>query len=136
MVQIDAVYLGELRCEATHAPSGTRLRTDAPVDNQGKGEFFSPTDLVATAAGTCMATIMGIYADQHDIDLDGMRVRIEKTMTVERPRRIARLDVVLSMPAGIDEKSRRALRACADTCPVRLSLHPDVAVDVRFEYPD
>ena len=136
MVRIDAVYLGELRCEATHGPSGTRLLTDAPVDNQGRGEFFSPTDLVATATGTCMVTIMGIYADQHGIDLDGTRIRIEKTMTRERPRRIERLDVVLTMPAGLEEKARWALRACADVCPVRLSLHPDVVVDVRFEYPD
>ena len=136
MVRIDAVYLGELRCEATHGPSGTRLVTDAPVDNQGKGESFSPTDLVATATGTCIVTIMGIYADQHGVDLDGTRVRIEKTMTRERPRRIAQLDVVLTLPAGLDPKTRQALRACADTCPVRLSLHPDVVVDVRFEYPD
>ena len=136
MVRIDAVYLGELRCQATHGPSGVQLVTDAPVDNQGRGESFSPTDLVATALGVCMVTIMGIYADQHDIDLDGTRIHVEKTMTKERPRRIARVDVVLSLPAGIAEKSRSALRVCADNCPVRLSLHPDVEVDVRFEYPD
>jgi putative redox protein len=136
MVRIESVYLGELRCEATHGPSGVKLLTDAPVDNQGRGEYFSPTDLVATALGTCMVTIMGLYADQHDIELEGTRISVEKHMTVERPRRIARLDVVLTMPAGLDEKARAALRACADGCPVRRSLHPEIQLDVRFDYPD
>jgi putative redox protein len=136
MVRIEAVYLGELRCEATHGPSGVRLVTDAPVDNQGRGEAFSPTDLLAAALGTCMVTIMGLYADQHGIPLEGTRVRIEKTMTRERPRRIARLDVALAMPPGIEEKARIALRICADGCPVRLSLHPDLEVAAVFEYPD
>jgi putative redox protein len=136
MVRIEALYLGELRCEATHGPSGVRLLTDAPVDNEGRGEAFSPTDLVATALGTCVVTIMGIHARRHGIPLEGTRVSVEKSMTPERPRRIARLDVVLTMPRGIDERSRAALRICADGCPVRLSLHPDVKVGVTFEYPD
>ena len=136
MVRIDLEYLGELRCEATHGPSGVRLLTDAPVDNQGRGEQFSPTDLVATALGSCIVTIMGLYADQHDIDLEGTRITVEKEMTKERPRKIARLNVLLSMPAGLDDKARAAFRVCADGCPVRRSIHPDIAVDVRFEYPD
>lgn len=136
MVRVESVYLGELRCEATHAPSGVRLFTDAPVDNMGRGESFSPTDLVATALGTCIVTIMGQYADTAGLEIEGTRVRVEKHMTQERPRRIARLDVVLSMPAGLEEKARAAFRACAEGCPVRRSIHPEIAVEVRFEYPD
>lgn len=136
MVRIESVYLGELRCEATHAPSGVRLVTDAPVDNLGRGESFSPTDLVATALGTCIVTIMGQYADQAGLEIEGTRVHVEKHMTTERPRRVSRLDVVLSMPPGLDGKARSAFRACAEGCPVRRSLHPEIVVDVRFDYPD
>ncbi len=136
MVRIDAVYQGELRCHATHAPSGQKLVTDAPTDNFGKGEAFSPTDLVATALGACVATIMALYADRHDIDLDGMNFRVEKIMTPEPPRRIARIEIVYSMPPGIPAEARTALERCALACPVKRSLHPDVETPVRFEYPD
>jgi putative redox protein len=136
MVRITATYQGDLRCEAVHGPSGRSLTTDAPVDNHGKGETFSPTDLVATALGTCMATIMGLYADREGIDLDGMTVQIDKEMTTTTPRRIARLTVAFRMPSGIDAKGRAALAACADRCPVKLSLHPDIEVSMRFEYAD
>jgi putative redox protein len=136
MVRIQVTYQGDLRCEAVHGPSSRSLMTDAPVDNQGKGESFSPTDLVATALGSCMATIMGIYADREGIELDGMTVHVEKEMTVAPPRRIARLAVVFQMPPGIEAKARAAFSACADSCPVKLSLHPEIEVPVRFDYPD
>lgn len=136
MVRIDAVYEGELRCEAVHAPSGTRLRTDAPKDNQGRGELFSPTDLVATALGTCIATIMGIVADRHGIELEGMRFEIAKVMSAEPPRRIARVEITFHMPPGIDAKPRELFRQCVESCPVRRSLHPGVEVPVTFAYPD
>lgn len=136
MVRIDAKYQGELRCEAVHAPSGSTIATDAPIDNHGRGECFSPTDLVATALGTCMATIMGLYADRRGIDLDGMAVQIDKEMTPTPPRRIARIEVVFRMPAGIAAEDRAAFAACADRCPVKLSLHPEVEIPMRFEYPD
>ena len=136
MVRIEATYQGDLRCEAVHGPSGRTLTTDAPIDNHGKGESFSPTDLVATALGTCMATIMGLCADRERIDLDGMTVQIDKEMCTTPPRRIARLTVVFRMPPGIEAKARTAFDSCAALCPVKLSLHPDIEVPVRFEYPD
>jgi putative redox protein len=136
MVRIDVKYVQDLRCEAVHGPSGRTLTTDAPVDNHGRGESFSPTDLVATALGTCMATIMGIYADREGISLEGMAVRVEKEMTPALPRRIHRLEVVFAMPPAIPAKARSAFNVCADTCPVRLSLRPEIEVPIRFEYPD
>jgi putative redox protein len=136
MVRIDAKYQGDLRCEAVHTPSGRTLTTDAPVDNHGRGETFSPTDLVATALGTCMATIMGLYADRKGIDLEGMSVQIGKEMCATPPRRIARIEVVFQMPPGIEAEDRAAFAACADRCPVKLSLHPETEVPMRFAYPD
>jgi putative redox protein len=136
MVRIEATYQGDLRCEAVHGPSGRTLTTDAPIDNHGKGESFSPTDLVATALGTCMATIMGLYADREGIDLDGVTMQIDKEMCATTPRRIASLAVVFRMPSGIEAKARAAFDSCAARCPVRLSLHPDIEVSTRFEYPD
>lgn len=135
-VRVDIEYLGDLHCRATHGPSGHCIPTDAPKDNEGKGEFFSPTDLVGTAMGTCMATIMGIYARKNQVRLEGMTVTVEKFMSAEPPRRIARLEVTFRMPPGLDEKTRRCLEAAADTCPVRRSLRPEVEVPVRFEYSD
>jgi putative redox protein len=136
VVRIDATYQGDLRCEAVHGPSGRILTTDAPVDNHGKGESFSPTDLVATALGTCITTIMGLYADREGIELEGMTVQIEKEVCTTPPRRIARLAVVFQMPPGIEAKARAAFDSCAAFCPVKLSLHPDIEVPIRFDYPD
>src|SRR5271154_7483689 len=101
MISIAIEYAGNLRCEAVHGPSQNRLLSDAPVDNHGKGESFSPTDLVATALGTCMATVMGIYAEKHGIDLRGMKVTVGKEMTQVPVRRIARLtcEIVVPLPA-------------------------------------
>src|SRR5437899_13012479 len=101
MVKITFEYLGDLHCVATHGPSGRTLDTDAPKDNEGRGESFSPTDLVATALGTCMATIMGIYARRKSIDLRGMKIEVTKEMTQALPRRIARLSVKIWLPPSL-----------------------------------
>lgn len=132
MVKISIEYHGGLRCEATHGPSGNKLLTDAPVDNHGKGESFSPTDLVATALGTCMATVMGIYAQQHEIDLRGMKVSVAKEMTQTPPRRIARLTCEIVMPLPATHPRREVLERVALTCPVHQSLHPDVEKPITF----
>lgn len=136
MVQIDVRYEGGLRCRAHHGPSGVELTTDAPVDNQGRGEAFSPTDLVATALGACIFTIMGIYAEREGVDLEGMKATVGKIMSSEGPRRIARLEVVIDMPPGLEPKHRRAMERCAEVCPVRLSLKAETEVPVTFRYPD
>jgi putative redox protein len=132
MVQIDIAYHGELRCSARHAPSQTELHTDAPVDNCGRGESFSPTDLVATALGTCMLTTMGIFAQRHAIDLRGATVTVRKEMTTTPPRRIARLTTELRLPLASTHPQREALERAAMHCPVHASLHPDVALPVQF----
>lgn len=134
MVHSDITYLGGLRCEAVHGPSGLRIQTDAPVDNQGRGEAFSPTDLCAASLGACMATVMGIYAQRHGIALEGMTIGVDKGMSAEPPRRIARLGVVFRIPLPPDHPQREALERAAHTCPVALSLHPDIEKDVRFEW--
>lgn len=132
MVQIDIQYLGDLRCEATHGPSGTKLVTDPPVDNEGRGESFSPTDLAATSLGSCMLTIMGIAARRHEIDLQGTRVTVGKIMSAEPPRRIAKLVVRFEIPLPEDHPKRRLLESAASSCPVHLSLHPSIEQDVEF----
>ena len=114
MVEIDVVYQGGLRCEATHGPSGEKLTTDAPVDNHGKGESFSPTDLCATALGVCMPTVMGIFAERHEIDLAGLKVSVKKHMSADLPRRISKLDVELEIPITEDHP-QRAVRYCASS---------------------
>ena len=132
MVKIAIEYTGGLHCAATHGPSGRSLETDAPVDNHGRGESFSPTDLVATALGACMATVMGIYAERHGIDLAGMRIEVGKEMTQTPPRRIARLTTEIRFPAGVQKDA--ALERAALTCPVHASLHPEVEKPVTFHY--
>ena len=134
MVKIEATYAGGLRCRATHGPSRTELVTDAPVDNHGKGESFSPTDLVATALGTCMLTTMGIVAERHGWSLAGARAEVEKTMVTDPERRIGRLAVVLSIPGERDERERAALERAALACPVHRSLRPEVEIPVRFAW--
>ena len=134
MVRIDVAYQGGLRCEAAHGPSGQTLITDAPVDNHGKGESFSPTDLVATALGTCIATIMGIVAERDKIDLTGLRITVQKEMSAEPPRRIARLVTRIEMPKGLTEQQRAKLEKTAHTCPVRQTLQGKVDMPVEFVY--
>ena len=132
MVHLSSVYEGGLRCRATHAPSGTSLVTDAPVDNHGKGESFSPTDLVAAALGACMMTIMGIVAERHGVNLVGMTAETVKEMTKEPPRRIASLRTRLTIPLPADHPQRAALEQAAHTCPVHKSLHPEIDAAIEF----
>lgn len=132
-VHISTTYLGGLRCESTHGPSQNKLLTDAPVDNLGKGESFSPTDLVATALGTCMVTTMAIYAQKNGIEFPaGGSVAVEKVMSTDAPRRVAQLTVELHVPLPGDHPQREALERAALNCPVAKSLHPDVALPTRF----
>jgi len=133
-VHISVDYLGDLRCRTTHGPSQTSFLTDAPVDNQGKGESFSPTDLVATALGTCVATTMGIYAQRHGIELRGMRVTVIKEMTSVPLRRIARLTTEVHAPLAPAHPQREALERAAHTCPVHHSLHPEVEKPITFHW--
>jgi len=132
VTQINSSYSGDLRCASLHAPSGSALETDAPTDNQGKGERFSPTDLVATALSTCILTIMGIVAERHDWDLKGCTARVEKVMTSEAPRKIAQLEVWIELPAHLDEKARKILRKAAENCPAKLSLEGAVAMELHW----
>ena len=134
MVKIDVRYEGGLHCHAVHGPSGQTLTTDAPVDNQGRGESFSPTDLVATALGTCMVTVMGIVADRHGWNIEGTTVSVGKEMTAEAPRRIRRLEVLIVGPAGLDDSVRKTLEKAAHSCPVLLSILPAIEVPVEFRW--
>ena len=131
-VEITTVYEGQLRCRATHGPSGNTLITDAPADNHGKGESFSPTDLVATALGACMATVMGIFAARHEIDLCGMQISVRKEMVQTPVRRIAKLTTEIRMPLPAAHEHRATLERTALTCPVHASLHPEVEKPVTF----
>jgi putative redox protein len=135
-VRIDIDYLGDLHCKVTHGPSRQSFTTDAPVDNGGKGEAFSPTDLVATALGACLTTVMGIVAKRTSLDLSGLHVEVLKEMTSVPLRRIGQLTAVITMPPGLSASDRVKLERTADLCPVRQSLHPDVTVEMRFVYPD
>jgi putative redox protein len=133
MVAIEVEYQGDLHCRAVHGPSGTEFSSDAPKDNQGKGESFSPTDLVATALGTCMLTTMGILARTLGIDMAGATATVEKEMTPP-PRRIERLTVQIRMPHALDAENQLKLERAAHTCPVQKSLHPDVETPVTFTW--
>jgi putative redox protein len=132
MVTIQIQYQGDLRCEAVHEPSGTHLNTDAPKDNMGKGESFSPSDLVATALGTCMLTIMGIAARSLQVDLIGTRVTVQKEMVATPLRRIGKLAVKIAVPTKLTDEQKQKLEQAALTCPVHKSLHPDIQTPVEF----
>jgi putative redox protein len=132
MVTVTATYQGQLHCEATHQPSASILVTDAPKDNQGKGEAFSPTDLVGTAYVTCILTTMGIVARGLGVDMDGATGSVEKNMTTSPPRRIASLPVTIAMPPGIDPAHRAKLEQAGHHCPVGKSLHPDIDMSIAF----
>jgi uncharacterized OsmC-like protein len=129
----EIIYKGSLRTEAKHLQSNTIIETDAPTDNQGKGERFSPTDLMATSLGSCMLTIMGIKARDMNVSLDGTEVRIFKKMKAE-PRRVGGIDVKFNFPAGLnlDEKTKTILERAAITCPVAKSIHPEIEVNIDF----
>ncbi len=134
-VEITGSYLGGLNVELTHGPSGRTLRTAAPVDNQGDGSSFSPTDLVAAALGSCMLSIMGIVGQRDGIDLSRLAFRIEKHMQAT-PRRIASLPIRITMPPRLAAEQRKKLERAALTCPVHRSLLPDIRIETIFEYPD
>lgn len=133
MVTITARYEGDLSTTATHGPSGATIRTDAPKDNEGQGRFFSPTDLVASALGSCMLTIMGIVARRHELDIRGTTVKVEKEMNLN-PRRIGKLSVVIRVPGILTAEQKQLLENAAHNCPVHKSMHPDVAMPIRFEW--
>ena len=135
-VEIQALYTGRLGCTATHQPSGKTLQSDAPVDNGGKGESFSPTDLVATALGTCILTILGLVSERHDLDLTGAQVNVTKEMIQKPVRRIGVLRSVVTVPAHsvTDVAMRDRLEAAAGKCPVHQSLHPDIDAPIEFIY--
>ena len=125
MVKCKMTYRGGLHCELQHEPSGATVFTDAPVDNHGKGEAFSPTDMVGAALGACAMTIIGIYAQAHNVDVSGMKMEVTKTMNAD-PRRIGKLEVTFIMPKrAYSDKEKVSIERAARTCPVHLSLHPD-----------
>jgi uncharacterized OsmC-like protein len=134
MATVSATYLGDLRVECVHNQSGTRIITDAPTDNQGKGASFSPTDLCATALGACAMTIIGIYAQSHGVDITGTTMNITKTMSAD-PRRIGKVEVVFDMPdRDYSQKEKTIMERCTQTCPVHLTLHPDVEQVFTFHW--
>ena len=133
MPTANITYVGELRTVCMHLQSGTEILTDAPTDNHGKGEAFSPTDLVATALGSCMVSIMGIKSRDLDLDLKDSTVSITKIMQAE-PRKIAKIEVVLNMSITTSDKNKTILERAAMTCPVLLSLHPDIEKEVTFNW--
>ena len=134
MVNVQIEYQGDLHCKATHGPSGTELNTDAPKDNQGRGESFSPTDLVATALGSCMLTIMGIAARTLCVDISGARAEVAKEMTATAPRRIERLTVRIHVPHALSAEDQEKLERAARACPVHRSLHPEIEIPIEFTW--
>jgi uncharacterized OsmC-like protein len=133
MATIETKYLGTLRTEMTHVKSGTIVLTDAPIDNKGKGEVFSPTDLVAAALGSCMLSIMGIAANEHKFSIDGATASITKIMASD-PRRIAEIIVDLDFPGSFTDKQKKIIKIISETCPVALSLHPDLKQTVSLKF--
>ena len=132
-VEIKGKYEGDLRVQLFHGPSQSVIETDAPIDNQGKGARFSPTDLVVAALGACMLTIMGIAAKRDGIKLEGVTFRAEKHM-VENPRRIGKVILEIYMPGGLTDEQKKKLEKFAHSCPVHQSLHPNIDQDIRFIY--
>ena len=127
------IYKGGLRTEATHLKSGNIIITDAPTDNQGKGEAFSPTDLIATSLASCMLTIMGIKANEMNLKIEGTSAEIEKIMT-SQPRRIGQINIMIKLPIKVDKKTREIIERVAMTCPVDMSLSIDVKREIKFQW--
>jgi putative redox protein len=134
MVEITTLYNGQLRTTATHGPSQSTLITDAPRDNMGKGEAFSPTDLVATALATCILTTMGIVAQRNNLDMTGATAKVTKEMVSTPIRRIGRLPVTVQMPRKLSEEDQKRLENAAHTCPVHKSLHTDIEAPITFTW--
>jgi uncharacterized OsmC-like protein len=136
MVEVKLTYEGDLHCSATHLPSGNTLVTDAPLDNNGRGQAFSPTDLVATALGSCMATVIGIVARRKELPVEGMTVNVRKIMSDDLPRRIHRLELDLRIPLPASHPDRKLLESAANGCPVHHSIHPDIEVVMNWFWQD
>jgi uncharacterized OsmC-like protein len=136
MVEIKLSYEGDLHCSAVHTPSGNTLVTDAPVDNNGRGQAFSPTDLVATALASCVATVIGIVAKRKEIAVEGMTVVARKFMSNDQPRRISRLELDLDIPLPASHPDRKILESAARGCPVHHSIHPDIEVVMTWKWRD
>lgn len=134
MVAIQLEYQGDLHCRAVHGPSETVLTTDAPKDNQGRGKSFSPTDLVATALGSCILTVMGIMARSINLDIAGTTATVEKEMANAPVRMIQRLTVKINVPHPVSEDDRQRLERAAHSCPVHKSMHPDVQMPIQFTW--
>ncbi len=134
MVKITSTYQGQKHCQATHEPSGSVLETDAPKDNQGLGEKFSPTDLVATAFGTCILTTVAIVAERDGVDTTGAKISVEKVMSTDGPRRIVSLKTFIEMPQSITADYRHKIELIANSCPVKKSLHPDIITQIEIKY--
>ncbi len=130
---MSSVYQGQLHCEITHGPSNSKIETDAPKDNQGKGERFSPTDLVGAALASCILTTMAIVAERDGVSIEGARAEFQKEMNPQ-PRRIASLSVQITLPAAVSPEYRSKLEHAAHACPVHKSLHPDVKIPLSFTY--
>lgn len=133
MVKTITTYQGELHCDIVHEPSGAVVTTDAPVDNNGKGESFSPTDLVGAALAGCISTIMGMVAQRKNICLKGMTVEVGKHMSAD-PRRISKLEVVINVPLPADHADRKLIEQAALTCPVKQSLHPEIDIPILWNW--
>ncbi len=133
MATLKTVYLGGLRTEITHYQSGNKVITDAPTDNNGKGESISPTDMVAAALGSCMLTIMGMAADTHNFDIVGTEIETTKIMSTE-PRRIGQIDIVFNFPHDYEPRIKRLIEAAVKSCPVEHSLHPDIKRNITYNY--
>lgn len=133
MTTSQVTYLGNLRTESKHLKSGDTYLTDAPTDNNGKGEAFSPTDTIATGLASCMLTVMGIKAHDMKNDLTGSTAQVTKVMA-SHPRRISQIDIVLTMKGNCDQRTQLLLERVANTCPVHHSLHPDIVKNITFNW--
>ncbi len=132
MATVETTYIGDLRTENIHVQSGTQILTDAPTDNQGKGEAFSPTDLLAVALGTCILTTIAIKTRNNGIDIEGAKCSVNKIMTASPPRRVAELQIKIQFPKQYTASEQQLLEEIAHNCPVYLSLHPDLVKTVDF----
>ena len=132
MVEIKLSYEGDLHCSAIHLPSGNTLVTDAPLDNNGLGQAFSPTDLLATALGSCMATVIGILAKRKQLAVEGMTINVRKFRSEEAPRRVKRLELDLQIPLPGSHPDRKLFESAAHGCPVHHSIHPDIEVVMNW----
>lgn len=136
MTKMRTTYIGDLKTEAVHLKSGSKIITEAPEDNNGKGEKFSPTDLFATSLGSCMLTIMGISAQAHNFSIEGTRVEVEKIMAAN-PRRVSEIKLEIHLPRNdYTDREMRLIKAAIKTCPVANSIHPDIIKTISYHFPE